>query len=527
MKKKPFMYQIPYFIFICCTVLLFAQKPAICALNDNLAIEKAQVLLNQGKYLEALGKYQEIVAYSEDQNIKARALFFIGRTYSLYLDQYDLALKQFYNVLKNYPDSQAAPDALFSSGMVFFEKEDYQKAYKCFTLYLKKYPNAVRRQSAAVWADSAKSMMEKPKVSKSSPSHKLPVTDTVIRVLVAKTTHKITIESKKNIIVKNIFSGKMLYSGWGPIIFTKNGEKLVINGEKTSVTNCSVETDNMTIRLNGCQYRGTILITSETDGLFAVNHIQIEHYLYGVVPKEMPHTWSRHALMAQTVAARTYALYIKEKSKDKSFDVEATVSSQVYGGYDAEKPETNKAVDATIGQIMTHDGRLIVAYFHSNSGGHTEDPQNVWRAEVPYLRGVPDQFSNNVPGNNWEYFLSYKEAKNRLSESGLNIGNISRLQVDGKSGSGRVLKIRVVNDNGISTLTSNNFRIKIGGTKLKSTLFKTIPNSSGVFFKGKGYGHGVGMSQWGAYRMAQDGATYKDILSHYYKDIQIHMICSK
>jgi len=507
MKNKLFIRTLPYFIFVCCTVILCTQKPALCAFNDQLSIEKAQSLLNQGKYFEALGKYQEIATYSENENTKASALFFIGRTYSLYLDQYDTALKQFYKILKKYPDSQAASDALFSSGMVFFEQKKYEKAYKAFALYLKKYPNGIRMQSAEVWADTSKSMMGKPKTSKPPPSQKLSITNLTVRVLVEKTTDKITIESERNITVETVFSRKLLYSGTGPVILSKTGTNLVINGKKTDASDCRIKTDDKIIKLNKSRYRGYFTITAESYALLAVNHINIEKYLYGVVPREMPSSWSRNALMAQAVAARTYALHIKEKSKDKPYDVVATVSSQVYGGYDGEKSESNAAVDATTGQVMTYNDKLIVAYFHSNSGGYTESPQNVWTAEVPYLEGVPDKYCNNTPGKNWEYFLSYKEARSKLSNSGITTGNISKLQVDGKSESGRALKIKVVNDKGVSTLSSNNFRIKIGGTKIKSTHFQTIPNSSGVLFKGKGYGHGVGMSQWGAYEMAKAAMT--------------------
>ena len=120
----------------------------------------------------------------------------------------------------------------------------------------------------------------------------------------------------------------------------------------------------------------------------------IEKYLYGVVPREMPDSWAEQALMAQAVAARTYALYVKEKSVHPDYDLEATTASQVYGGIRAESQRSTRAVNATRGQVMTHDGKLIVAYFHSDSGGHTEDPSNVWNTDtIPYLCGVPERLN--------------------------------------------------------------------------------------------------------------------------------------
>jgi len=133
------------------------EKPAIGAYNDAYGFKIAGDFLNKGMYLEAVGTYQEIAVYSDNFNNRAKALLFIGTTYSLYLDQYDSALKEFENVMKVYPDSPAAEDALFNSGMVLYEKGEFKKAYEFFRQYMAKYPNGIRRLSAEVWADSSNS----------------------------------------------------------------------------------------------------------------------------------------------------------------------------------------------------------------------------------------------------------------------------------------------------------------------------------------------------------------------------------
>jgi len=221
------------------------------------------------------------------------------------------------------------------------------------------------------------------------------------------------------------------------------------------------------------------------------------------------------------VAARTYVLYVKNKNSDKPYDVEATTASQVYGGYDAEVYASNSAVDTTRGQVMIYNGSLIIAYFHANSGGHTEDAKNVWSADIPYLKGIPDRYSERIPGGSWECFLSYEDVRNRLNRHGLGIGRIRELKPGGVSRSGRTLKMKVVSDQGTYALKSNNFRIKVGETKLKSTRFRIQPYRHGILIRGNGYGHGVGMSQWGANRMAQSGFKYQDILKHYYRGVRI------
>lgn len=509
-------------LFLClfCLFFLCMEKAAISAYNDAQGFKTSAEFLNRGMYLEAAGTYQEIAVYSDNFNNRARALLFMGTTYSLYLDQHDAALKEFENVMKVYPDSPAAEDALFNSGMVLYEKGEFKKAYKIFKQYMAKYPNGIRMQSAEVWADSSKSQIDIVK-AKTPPVYKTHIADTTIRVLIKEKAEKITVNSKKNITVSGSFSGKRVYHGSGPVTITKKGNGLVVNGLKTNSELCRVESDGTTVTLDNRRCRGFFTISTDPEGLCVINHISVEEYLYGVVPKEMPCNWAKEALMAQAVAARTYALYIKGKSGNKPYDVEATTASQVYGSYDVETPESNLAVDATRGQVITYDERLIVAYFHSNSGGHTEDSKNVWTADIPYLKGVPDRFSKNIPKSGWEYFLSYDSVKDRLNRYGLNIGEIKKISPAGKSRSGRTLKVMVVSDKGTSELTSNNFRIKVGATSLKSALFQIKADAHGTLFTGNGYGHGVGMSQWGANRMAQAGYSYQDILKHYYKGIKI------
>jgi stage II sporulation protein D len=168
----------------------------------------------------------------------------------------------------------------------------------------------------------------------------------------------------------------------------------------------------------------------------AINYVDLEAYLWGVVPSELSPHWAADSLKAQAVAARTYALYVKGRSSNKLYDLVATTASQVYGGYDAETPATTKAVNATRGEVMTYDGRLTIAYFHANSGGFTESARNVWLADLPYLRAVRDPYSDNIPNGMWELSLSYKAIQDRLNQYGLNVGSISQVLLFDISASG-------------------------------------------------------------------------------------------
>lgn len=498
------------------------------AFDDEQGFEAASEQLNSGKYLESLSMYREVAVYSESPANRARAILFMGTTYSLYLEQYKSALKQFNFIINNYSKTPAAADAVFNSGIVLYEMGDYKGAYNMFMAYLKNYPHGLRRLSAEVWSESAASMVQRgvPPPATKKPTLEF-LADTSIRVLLYSKKGNAEIGAKGKMALTSKFNGKSLYNGSGTFRFSAQNGNVLANGKRVGSGTYIVASSKRIVAFSGKTYRGTLSISAQGNKLVVVNTVPLEQYLYGVVPKEMPASWSKNALMAQAVAARTYALYIKNKSKDKAFDVEATTSSQVYGGFSGEKASSTAAVNATRGEVMTYDGRLIIAYFHSNSGGHTEDAKNVWSADLEYLHGVSDVYSKNAPNGVWEYSLSFATARKKLNKYGLGIGRIKRITAAKKSKSGRAVKMVVVSDSGKREFTGNNFRIKIGAGSLKSTLFQVSNQSGRAVFRGKGFGHGVGLSQWGARKMSESRYNYTDILKNYYKGIEIMKLSPK
>ena len=485
--------------------------------DSSVFFHKAQIYLASGKYLEALGLYQSVADNDPDKEQQASALVMIGYIYAQFLDQPDMAIKYYDDVTESYATARTAGEALFKKGMVLYQLKQYRSALAAFTKYLDKYPDARWRQSARSWAESAMNLAAS---ASSGSAGDVPwpfPEDTTIRVLLTDDAKRLVVTSDTPLVLTGAFSENVLASGINRAVLSASDGKVLVNDKiRIKFEPLKIKSTGAPISLNGKHYRGSLMVLADDDRLSAVNHVGIEEYLYGVVPCEVPHTWPRQALMAQAVAARTYALYIKQKSLTKIYDVRATTASQVYGGFDAEALATRFAVDQTSGQVLTYNGRLIVAYFHANSGGYTERPENVWGARVPYLKDQPDAYSKDSPGSTWEYFLSFSEAVERLREFGINAGNIKTVQVGKKTRSGRVQEVTVVSDNGTQRITSNNFRLAIGAKYLKSTCFDTVLNKKGILFKGCGYGHGVGMSQWGARQMALQGFDYKRILQHYY-----------
>ncbi|MEE8552832.1 MAG: tetratricopeptide repeat protein [Desulfobacterales bacterium] len=203
-----------------CLFFFVTARTARCSYNGNDYFVIATDLLNKGMYLEALGMYEEIARYSDDSNNKAWALLFMGTTHSLYLDQYDSALQQFENVIKVYPDSPAAPEALFNGGVVFYKKGEFKRAYEIFTYYVSLYPQGIRKESAELWAESSKTQMAAT-LKKTLPPRERVIEDTIIRVLIYNNGNRVTVNSEKTITVYQSFSRKTVYHGPGPLTFAK------------------------------------------------------------------------------------------------------------------------------------------------------------------------------------------------------------------------------------------------------------------------------------------------------------------
>src|SRR5213078_2169876 len=145
-------------------------------------------------------------------------------------------------------------------------------------------------------------------------------------------------------------------------------------------------------------YRGSVQIDVVNGKLRAINFVGLEQYLYGVVPSEMPYTWAPEALKAQSVVARSYALATKRAG---AFDLYPDTRSQVYLGFDHEKPASNAAVDATAGKVLLYNGQVAKTYFFSTSGGRTASAQDVWGTAIPYLVSVPDPYDSISPYHTW------------------------------------------------------------------------------------------------------------------------------
>ncbi|MFA4915416.1 MAG: SpoIID/LytB domain-containing protein [Syntrophales bacterium] len=342
-----------------------------------------------------------------------------------------------------------------------------------------------------------------------------------IKILVVSGAKHISVSSTSRCEVRD-FEEKVTLTRAQTVVLRILEDNIRLDGVNLPLDRITIiPTDGGVLSLNGKSYRGKMVVQRRGSGVDVINVVDLEAYLYGVVPREMSSQWPMEALKAQAVVSRTYALYHKGKSQNRDYDLCATITSQVYGGKDVETERTNRAVDETRGGVLLYNGQLVLPYFHANSGGMTEDAEYVWTMKLPYLKMIRDEYSKSVPNSLWKLSLSLDDIGRAFNENGLITGRIEEVIPIKMSPSGRVLKIKVVHSGGEMIMSGNDFRLKVGPTLIRSTLFKMTEDDHGLCFEGKGYGHGVGMSQWGAYTMAREGYSYNDILRYYYREVEI------
>lgn len=372
-------------------------------------------------------------------------------------------------------------------------------------------------------------------------------------------------------------------------VIGQNDIFLIDGGVKSAYPQFKALTSNSrgitVIDLGNRQYRGRIEIGRYGDSkITAVNIINIEVYLYSVVPCEMPGSWPFEALKTQALCARSFALskvsYSADSSISRAYYIDDTTNSQVYKGYAYENTETTKAVDNTRGEVITYDGSIIPAYFFSTSGGSTEESYYVWGSTKPYLKSKADPYELEPEREPWVIKITKSQLLSKLNTNIMNLGSIKSVTANLITSSGRVYMLKVAGTNGTAVLQTNSIRNNLGlpSTKFKIIRYGDVPDivsvksssstdevrisdsyilsASGIekadsgikqfivkgadnmmnypieapndadtyYLAGMGYGHGVGMSQSGAKGMASAGFTYDEIIKYYYENCKISSI---
>jgi stage II sporulation protein D len=297
------------------------------------------------------------------------------------------------------------------------------------------------------------------------------------------------------------------------------GDRLWVDGRDIGLT-LDLEADGG-VRWAGAAYRGALRLSARDGRVRVVNVVDLESYLRGVVPAEMQASWPGEALKAQAVAARTYTLHHLDARRDH--DVCATVDCQVYRGRGAEHPAADAAIAATAGEVLTYAGEFARTFYHADSGGVIASAAEVWGADLPYLQVFQD-VATTGPHRRWIAALDPRSVGAHLAGAGIQVGTLQRVRVLETSASGRVVRAELVGTGGRAVLAGATLRGQLRAWGLKSTRFVMTGD---LTVRGEGWGHGVGMSQYGARALAQSGHGYAQILGFYYPDTQLQRLTTQ
>lgn len=373
----------------------------------------------------------------------------------------------------------------------------------------------------------------------------------------------------KKVVIKTDDSGKVLVCNEAGEVLHSGDGSVGVRPDASGLAQI--------VTVNGSPYRGGIHCIKAGDQLTVVNVVFMDHYLYGVISREMSPSWPKEALKAQAVCARNYAANNLNKHKAQGFDLCSSVDCQAYDGTRVEAEGSYAPVDETTRQVLTYDGKLAQLYYSASMGPKTESVEYVWGNSLPYLVSVDNGFEDteNVPNGNWTGFLSCDEATAIMRNKGYDVGDVTEIKILERTPHDRVLKMEVVGTAGSkvferegcrtifnSVTKSQWFQVRgdgesgapntivvTDGTNTTScaihnlillssegrknaegalcvtngqnqatyqTAVEGSGKNTGFYFTGIGWGHGVGMSQYGAKGMAEAGYSYQDILLHYF-----------
>lgn len=275
------------------------------------------------------------------------------------------------------------------------------------------------------------------------------------------------------------------------------------------------------IQVNGKKYRDTIVIRQSQNGsLTVINELDLDHYIYGILPHEISASWHMEALKAQAVVSRTYALRNLERHAADGFHLCSTVHCQVFGGANAETSRTNSAVDKTHNEVIIYKDDLINAFFFANCGGKTEVSQNTWNdyPAPPYLKSVRCRYCSWSKHHTWKNRITEDQIAAALTKNGFPIElPIRTISIHSNGKSGRANNLKIKHAQGELKIRASQFRMSLGPQMIRSTWIKKIRKKGNSFdFQGRGWGHGIGFCQDGAKGFADAGAKYKKIIRLYY-----------
>ena len=296
-----------------------------------------------------------------------------------------------------------------------------------------------------------------------------------------------------------------------------------LDGSDAGVSVYRIRSGSGMLRYAGRPQRGYLTIWPNGARLMVVSHMPLESYLAGVVNGEIDSSWPLEALKAQVVAARSYALY-QLNTGSLYYDLKADINDQVYAGVDSEDERAVEAVALTRGQVLYRNGALFQAFFHSSCGGNTTSAMDVWGVPQPAQEGVYCGECDEAPFARWNLTLEPEHIVRTVRVLYPHVDRVRRLGIHRRSRDGRVQTLFVETGRGRILIDAGEFRKAMGYSRLPSTRFSLGISGEKIVLTGEGYGHGVGLCQWGARGSALRGMDYRQILRKYFPGTEIKKI---
>lgn len=345
----------------------------------------------------------------------------------------------------------------------------------------------------------------------------------IVRVAVFKDLSKASLEADAAFSVRIVADNTpVIRRGKGDLLIKGSKNGFDIYGKKINAGEIEISRDDSgPISVNGRLFRGTLRFINNEKGFLVVNYVDLEDYIRGVLYHEISHLWPFETIKAQAIVVRTFALLKIDENKDKGFDLTNDAYSQVYGGRTSERFRLNKAIDETKGEILTFEGKILPSYYHATCAGETEDASIIWQVDIAPLKGVTCPYCKNSPHYKWGTYLELKELEKKIRLAGFSVGEIKAIDITRRSKTNRVLELKIISDKAVLLISGKDFRQAVGPNILRSSNFKVEVKNDLAFFDGFGWGHGVGLCQWGAYFMGKGGSSYKEILGFYYPGAKV------
>ncbi len=339
-----------------------------------------------------------------------------------------------------------------------------------------------------------------------------------IRVLLSGGTSGVVLEGET--IRAWGVDGRLAAEAAGRVTLAAVGERIRWNGSRLLGDALDVA-GAPNLRVGSRKVAGRVRLIARRGELLAVAVEPFEAYVAAVVSREVPPRFHPEALAAMAVAVRTYAVGAAAKPRDPAYDVVAGVEDQVFDGMDGIAAAFREAADRTRGVVVRYRGELARTVYHSTCGGRTEDARSAWGKDIPYLRAQSCDDCADSPVYRWEYRMSEAEGRRVAGSLGVPPGKDLRIAVAGRTPTGRASRVRVSSGGVSRELQAAEFRKVAGYSKVRSLKMEIVPVAAEWRFTGEGWGHGVGLCQFGANGMARRGAGFREILARYYPGTEI------